>query len=52
VRIVEVVNARHPGTATFCAIDGMDHLLFKEATPKAALDCSEVRMVKLYTQPG
>jgi pimeloyl-ACP methyl ester carboxylesterase len=37
-RIVDVVNAHHPGSATYVSIDGMDHPLFKAATPKAALD--------------
>lgn len=38
VRIVAVVNAAHPGTATFHEISGMDHLLYRASSPKAALD--------------
>jgi pimeloyl-ACP methyl ester carboxylesterase len=38
VRIVAIVNAAHPGTATFHEIEGMDHLLYRAASPKAALD--------------
>lgn len=37
-RIVDVVNAHHAGSATYAAIDGMDHLLFRAATPKAAME--------------
>lgn len=36
-RIAQIANAAHPGTATFREIDGMDHLLFRAASPKAAL---------------
>jgi pimeloyl-ACP methyl ester carboxylesterase len=38
VRIVAVVNAAHPGAATFDEIAGMDHLLYRASSPKAALD--------------
>jgi alpha-beta hydrolase superfamily lysophospholipase len=37
-RIVAVVNAHHPDSATYHSIDGMDHLLFVAASPKAAMD--------------
>jgi uncharacterized protein len=37
-RIVAIVNAAHPGTATFQEIAGMDHLLYRASSPKAALD--------------
>lgn len=37
-RIAQVVNARHPGSAAYVSIDGMDHLLFRAASPKAAYD--------------
>ena len=35
-RIVDIVNAHHPHTATYRAIAGMDHLLFVAATPAEA----------------
>jgi alpha-beta hydrolase superfamily lysophospholipase len=35
-RIVDVVNAGRPGSATLVTIDGMSHLLGKAATPAAA----------------
>jgi pimeloyl-ACP methyl ester carboxylesterase len=38
VRIVAVVNAAHPGAATFDEIAGMDHLLYRASSPKAALN--------------
>lgn len=38
LRIVAIVNAAHPGAATFHEIAGMDHLLYRAASPKAALD--------------
>ena len=38
VRIVAIVNAAHPGAATFHEIAGMDHLLYRAVSPKAALD--------------
>ncbi|HMF29245.1 MAG TPA: alpha/beta fold hydrolase [Candidatus Cybelea sp.] len=38
VRIVAIVNAAHPGAATFREIAGMDHLLYRASSPKAALD--------------
>jgi pimeloyl-ACP methyl ester carboxylesterase len=41
VRIAQVVNAAHPQRATLRNIDGMDHLLFRAATPKAAMDAFE-----------
>ncbi|HKE37576.1 MAG TPA: alpha/beta fold hydrolase, partial [Candidatus Baltobacteraceae bacterium] len=37
-RIVEVVNAARPGSATFVTLAGMSHLLQVAATPKAASD--------------
>ncbi|HLX26659.1 MAG TPA: hypothetical protein VKR05_06675, partial [Candidatus Cybelea sp.] len=37
-RIVGIVNAAHPGAATFHEIAGMDHLLYRAVSPKAALD--------------
>jgi pimeloyl-ACP methyl ester carboxylesterase len=36
-RIVAVVNAHHQASGSFHEIDGMDHLLFRAATPKDAL---------------
>jgi hypothetical protein len=38
VRIVAIVNAAHPGAATLHEIAGMDHLLYRASSPKAALD--------------
>ena len=37
-RIAQVVNMRHPGSAAYVSISGMDHLLFRAASPKAAYD--------------
>jgi len=37
-RIVQVVNMHHPGSAAYVSISGMDHLLFRAANAKAALD--------------
>ncbi len=36
-RIVDVVNAGHPSTATYAAINGMDHYLFAAPSAKASL---------------
>jgi pimeloyl-ACP methyl ester carboxylesterase len=37
-RIAQVVNVRHPGSAAYVSISGMDHLLFRASSPKAAYD--------------
>ena len=37
-RIVAIVNANHPGTATLHTIDGMDHHLGAAGSPQAAYD--------------
>lgn len=37
-RIVAIVNANHPGTATLHTIDGMDHHLGATGSPQAAYD--------------
>ncbi|HEX5274004.1 MAG TPA: alpha/beta fold hydrolase [Candidatus Rubrimentiphilum sp.] len=36
-RIVDIINARHPGSATLREIEGMDHLLFLAPTLNAAM---------------
>jgi uncharacterized protein len=47
-RIVDVVNAAHPGSATFVAIDGMDHYFSKQASPQAALEASLKVSPRIY----
>jgi alpha-beta hydrolase superfamily lysophospholipase len=47
-RIVAVVNARHPGYATYAPIAGMDHLLFEAPTPKAASDAFSSNAPRTY----
>ena len=37
-RMVEIVNAAHPGKATLKVISGMDHYFAPAASPKASLD--------------
>jgi hypothetical protein len=32
------MNVRHPGSAAYVSISGMDHLLFRASSPKAAYD--------------
>jgi pimeloyl-ACP methyl ester carboxylesterase len=48
IRIVAVVNAAHPGSAIFAQIDGMDHLLYRAASPKAALAAFENGSAREY----
>jgi pimeloyl-ACP methyl ester carboxylesterase len=47
-RIAEVVNSAHPNSATLKSIDGMDHLLFRAATPKAAMDAFQNGSAREY----
>ena len=47
-RIVAVVNAAHPGYATYTPIDGMDHLLFAASSPKAAMDAFYNNSARVY----
>jgi uncharacterized protein len=47
-RIVDVVNAAHPSSATFVAIDGMDHYFSKQASPQAALEASLKGSPRIY----
>jgi uncharacterized protein len=49
-RIVDVVNAAHPGSATFVAIDGMDHYLSK-GTPRVYDDDLSVAVVRWLKSP-
>lgn len=48
VRIVAIVNVAHPNTATFHEIAGMDHLLYRAASPKAALDAFASSAARQY----
>ena len=47
-RIVDVVNAAHPGTAKLVTIDGMSHLLGTAASQKAASDDYEKGTIEPY----
>jgi alpha-beta hydrolase superfamily lysophospholipase/predicted aspartyl protease len=47
-RIVAVVNAHHRGFATYHPIEGMDHLLFVAASPKAAMDALSKTTPRMY----
>jgi uncharacterized protein len=42
-RIVDIVNAQHPGSATLTTIAGMDHHLDRAGTPQQAYDLRVVR---------
>jgi len=47
-RIVDIVNAHHPHTATFHAIEGMDHYLAVARTQKESLDLTNKRAPRTY----
>ncbi len=47
-RIVQVVNAAHPQNATLVSIDGMDHMLFRAPTPKAAMEAFQNGAAREY----
>lgn len=47
-RIVQVVNDRHAGYATLRTVSGMDHLLYRAATPKEAMDAYNSASARLY----
>ncbi|MGA8574593.1 MAG: alpha/beta fold hydrolase, partial [Candidatus Cybelea sp.] len=47
-RIVAIVNAAHPGTATLTIIDAMSHGLGRAATPKAAENDDDRGVVEQY----
>lgn len=47
-RIVDVINGRHPHSATFRAIEGMDHLLFVARTPKEAMELFDKAAPRRY----
>lgn len=47
-RIVAIVNRRHPGYASFKSIPAMDHLLYRAATPKEAMDLFNSSAARVY----
>jgi alpha/beta superfamily hydrolase len=49
-RIVDVVNGAHPGSATVVTIDAMSHFLGKAASPVAAMNDYDKRVVEEYDE--
>jgi alpha-beta hydrolase superfamily lysophospholipase len=49
-RIVDVVNGAHPGSATLVIIDAMSHFLGKAASPVAAMNDYDKRVVEEYDE--